>query len=210
MKKCQIKNSETSEISYISEIFRVFLFPSFWFCTTADIENLDLKILEKFIWDFWVFWIFSLACFDIINSKHTFDTWTERAQSYESGGPTPLWGVLWPVLSLLLGATPFGGVLSPWGGIRPSSLPPRPWAASWLPGATFTEVLSPCGKIPTPPWIRYAIWLPGATPFIKEYYHGHLQQLQLYCGENYGLRCWGPVVVDCGMILVMLELKHVS
>ena len=82
MKKCQIKNSETSEISYISEIFRVFLFPSFWFCTTANIENSDLKILEKIFWDFWVSWVFSLACFDIINSKHTFDAWTERAQSW--------------------------------------------------------------------------------------------------------------------------------
>ena len=42
MKKWQIENSETSEISEI--LFRVFLFPSFRFCPTAKIENSDLKI----------------------------------------------------------------------------------------------------------------------------------------------------------------------
>ena len=48
MKKWQIENSETSEISEISEkLFRVFLFPSFQFCPTAKIENLDLKSLGK-------------------------------------------------------------------------------------------------------------------------------------------------------------------
>ena len=45
MKKWQIENSETSEISEI--LFRVFLFPSVWFCPTAKIENLDLKISKK-------------------------------------------------------------------------------------------------------------------------------------------------------------------
>ena len=48
MKNWQIGNSETLEISEISEIlFRVFLFPSFRFCPTAKIENSDLKISEK-------------------------------------------------------------------------------------------------------------------------------------------------------------------
>ena len=48
MKKWQIENSETSEISDILEIlFRVFLFPSFRFCPKAKIENSDLKISEK-------------------------------------------------------------------------------------------------------------------------------------------------------------------
>ena len=48
MKKWQIENSEKSEISEISEkLFQVFLFPSFRFCSTAKIENSDLKILEK-------------------------------------------------------------------------------------------------------------------------------------------------------------------
>ena len=53
MKKRQIENSETSEILEISEIlFRVFLLPSFRFCLTAKIENLDLKISEKNFRDF--------------------------------------------------------------------------------------------------------------------------------------------------------------
>ena len=48
MKKWQIENSGTSEVSKISEIlFRVFLFPRFRFCPIAKIENSDLKILEK-------------------------------------------------------------------------------------------------------------------------------------------------------------------
>ena len=48
MKKWQIENTETSEISGISEIlFRVFSFPSFRFCPTAKIENSDLKISDK-------------------------------------------------------------------------------------------------------------------------------------------------------------------
>ena len=29
------------------KLFRVFLFPSFQFCPTAKIENLDLEFLEK-------------------------------------------------------------------------------------------------------------------------------------------------------------------
>ena len=46
--KGQVKNSEKSEILEISEIlFPVFLSPSFRFCSTAKIENSDLKISEK-------------------------------------------------------------------------------------------------------------------------------------------------------------------
>ena len=53
IKKWQIENSETLEISEILEIlFRFFLFPSFWFCPSAKIENLDLKISEKNFRDF--------------------------------------------------------------------------------------------------------------------------------------------------------------
>ena len=53
MKKWQIESSKTSEILEISEkLFRVFLFPSFHFCSTAKFENLDLKILEKKFRDF--------------------------------------------------------------------------------------------------------------------------------------------------------------
>ena len=59
MKKWQIENSETSEISEI--LFQVFLFPSFQFCVRAKIENSDLKILEKNFRDFRGFWIFYLA-----------------------------------------------------------------------------------------------------------------------------------------------------
>ena len=48
--------------SKISEkFFRVFLFPSFQFCTTAKIEISDLKILEKNFRDFRGF---DLAAFD--------------------------------------------------------------------------------------------------------------------------------------------------
>ena len=48
MKKWQIENSEKSEKSEISEkLLRVFLCPSFQFCPTAKIENLDLKISGK-------------------------------------------------------------------------------------------------------------------------------------------------------------------
>ena len=65
MKKWQIENSETSEISDILEIlFRVFLFPSFRFCPKAKIENSDLKISEekfRVFRDFWVFRVFDLA-----------------------------------------------------------------------------------------------------------------------------------------------------
>ena len=50
MKKWQIENSETSEISEI--LFRVFLFPSFRFCPTAKIENSDLKISDLKISEF--------------------------------------------------------------------------------------------------------------------------------------------------------------
>ena len=53
MIKWHIENSETSEI-----LFRVFLFPSFRFCPTAKIENLDLKISEK---NFRGFRVFDLA-----------------------------------------------------------------------------------------------------------------------------------------------------
>ena len=56
MKKWQIENSETSEISEI--LFRVFLFPSFRFCPIAKIENSDLKISEE---HFRVFRVFDLA-----------------------------------------------------------------------------------------------------------------------------------------------------
>ena len=41
----QVENSETSEILEI--LFRVFLFLSFRFCSTAKTENSDLKISEK-------------------------------------------------------------------------------------------------------------------------------------------------------------------
>ena len=50
MKKWHIKNSEKSEIS--EKLFRVVLFPSFQFYTTAKTENSDLKILEKNFRDF--------------------------------------------------------------------------------------------------------------------------------------------------------------
>ena len=63
-KKWQIENSEKSEIS--EKLFRVFLFPSFRFCPTAKIENLDLNILEKNFRDsrdFRGFRVFDLADF---------------------------------------------------------------------------------------------------------------------------------------------------
>ena len=50
MKKWQIEKSEKLEIS--EKLFRVFLFSSLQFCPTAEIENLDLKILEKNFRDF--------------------------------------------------------------------------------------------------------------------------------------------------------------
>ena len=57
--KGQVKNSEKSEILEISEIlFPVFLSPSFRFCSTAKIENSDLKISEK---NFRGFRVFNLA-----------------------------------------------------------------------------------------------------------------------------------------------------
>ena len=59
MKKWQIENSETSEISEI--LFRVFLFPSFQFCSTAKIENSDSKISGKNFRDFRGFLVFDLA-----------------------------------------------------------------------------------------------------------------------------------------------------
>ena len=60
----QVKNSETSGISEISEIMlRVFLFPSFRFFTTAKTENSDLKILENFFRDFRGFRVFDLAVY---------------------------------------------------------------------------------------------------------------------------------------------------
>ena len=59
MKEWQIENSEKSKIS--EKFFRVFLFPSFQFCTTAKIEISDLKILEKNFRDFRGFRVFDLA-----------------------------------------------------------------------------------------------------------------------------------------------------
>ena len=62
MKKWQIENSETSEISEI--LFRIFLFPSFRFFPIAKIKNSDLKISEKnfrVFRDFLVFRVFDLA-----------------------------------------------------------------------------------------------------------------------------------------------------
>ena len=50
MKKWQIKNSEISKISEI--LSRVFLFLSFRFWLQGQIENSDLKILEKNFRDF--------------------------------------------------------------------------------------------------------------------------------------------------------------
>ena len=48
MKKWQIENSEKSETSEISEkLFRVFLYPSFRFCSTTKIKNSNLKISQK-------------------------------------------------------------------------------------------------------------------------------------------------------------------
>ena len=62
MKKWQIENSKTSEISEILEIlFRVLLFPSFAVCPIAKIENSDLKISDKNFRDFRVFRVFDLA-----------------------------------------------------------------------------------------------------------------------------------------------------
>ena len=48
MKKWQIENSETSEISEI--LFRVFLFPSFRFCPIAKIEFSEIS--EFSTWPF--------------------------------------------------------------------------------------------------------------------------------------------------------------
>ena len=59
MKKWQIENSETSEISEI--LFRVFLFPSFRFCPVAKIENSELQISEKNFRVLRVFRVFDLA-----------------------------------------------------------------------------------------------------------------------------------------------------
>ena len=59
MKKWQIENFEKLEI--LEKLFQMFLFPSFWFCPTAKMENSDLKISEKNFWDFWGFWVFYLA-----------------------------------------------------------------------------------------------------------------------------------------------------
>ena len=58
MKKWQIENSVTSELSEI--LLRVLLFPSFQFYPTAKIENSDLKTLEKNFRDFRVFRGFGL------------------------------------------------------------------------------------------------------------------------------------------------------
>ena len=62
MKKWQMENTETSEISEI--LFQVFSFPSFRFCPTAKIGNSDLKISDKnfrVFRDFQVFRVFDLA-----------------------------------------------------------------------------------------------------------------------------------------------------
>ena len=60
--------SKTLEILVISEIlFRVFLFPSFWFCSRAKIENSDLKISEKNFRDFRDFWGFRVFDLVLIN-----------------------------------------------------------------------------------------------------------------------------------------------
>ena len=68
MKKWQIENLEISEI-----LFRVFLFPSFRFCTIAKIENSDLKTSEKNFRVFRDFQVFDLANFTVffylINKK---------------------------------------------------------------------------------------------------------------------------------------------
>ena len=65
MKKWQIKHSETSEMSEISQkLFQVFLFPIFQFGPIAKIENSDLKISQKHfrdLRDFWAFRVFDLA-----------------------------------------------------------------------------------------------------------------------------------------------------
>ena len=53
MKKWQIENSEISKI-----LVRVFLFPSFRFCTRVKIENSDLNISENFFRDFRGFGVF--------------------------------------------------------------------------------------------------------------------------------------------------------
>ena len=78
MKKWQIENSEKSEISEISEIlFRVLLFPSFWFCLPAKNENLDLKILKKNFRDFrdfQGFQVFDLASFYFIFFRFLFSS----------------------------------------------------------------------------------------------------------------------------------------
>ena len=53
MKKWQIENLETLEISEISEIlFRVSLFPSFQFCPTAKSKKLGFKNLGNKFRDF--------------------------------------------------------------------------------------------------------------------------------------------------------------
>ena len=70
MKKWQIQNSETSEISEI--LFRVFLFPSFRFCPRAKIENSDLKISEENFRDFRGFRVFDLALSGVYKRGATF------------------------------------------------------------------------------------------------------------------------------------------
>ena len=85
MKKWQIENSEKSEIS--EKLSQVFVFPSFRFCPTAKIENLDLKTSEKNFLDFLDFRgfrVFDLACeifyltpfkkFVMLREKGCFDT----------------------------------------------------------------------------------------------------------------------------------------
>ena len=78
MKKRQMENSETSKISEISEIlFRVFLFPSFRFPSTAKIKNSDLKISEKIFRGFRVFELAGYTCmfmFGILNI-HSQNLW---------------------------------------------------------------------------------------------------------------------------------------
>ena len=68
MKKWQIENSEKSE-EILEKLFRVFLFPSCRFCPTANIENSDLKFLEKNFRDFRGFRVFDVTL-SAVNNFH--------------------------------------------------------------------------------------------------------------------------------------------
>ena len=69
MKKWQIENSQKSEIS--EKPFQVSLFPSFRVCSTAKIENSDLKFWEKNVRDFRDFSGFRV--FDLALDKHVYE-----------------------------------------------------------------------------------------------------------------------------------------